>query len=283
MLPGRRALLAMLLLLPASGRTEAGTIAISTNVAATTTASGLAVTLKITNSGDEAARSVVPSVILAGGVPIRGQPVATLPPGQRLDALIEIPWKEKGRGQWPLATSVEYTDANGYPLQAVQVALITLGAPAPSVIAVIGTEGATLETSGDIHVRLKSLSAVPQQVQLRAVAPRGLVAVAPRPTLSIEPWADQKSVIQLTNRSVLPGSRIPVFVVAEYDDLEGHHTSIAHHMVEIRAATPTSARPAPSYAFIAAGILVGLWVGLIAWQRRSRTPTLGGGPPASVE
>src|SRR3982074_2873679 len=157
--------MAAVLLFYAGARTEAGTIALSPDVAATVTRSGLTISLKITNSGDEAAHSVVPSVIPAGGVPSRGQPAAALAPGQRLDVQIEVPWNDKRSGQWPLTTSVDYADGNGYPFQAVQVALITLGAPAPSLIALLVADAPALATSGDFHVRLKSLSAGPQQVQ----------------------------------------------------------------------------------------------------------------------
>jgi hypothetical protein len=269
-LPGRTALIAAVLLLYAGTRTEAGTIAISTDVAATVTPSGLSISLKIMNSGDEAARSVVPSVILAGGVPSRGQAVATLAPGQRLDAQIEVPWKEKRSGQWPLTTSVDYADGNGYPLQAVQVALITLGAPAPSLLALLEVDAPALAPSGDIHVRLKSLSARPQQIQLRVVAARGLEVVAPIARLAIGPWADRENVIGLTNHGVLPGSRVPVFVVAEYEDQGEHHASMVHRMLEIRAPKGVSALPAPYYAFISAGVLVALWVAMLVRRRWTR-------------
>jgi hypothetical protein len=254
-------------LLHAGARADAGTIAISTDVSATVTASGISIALKITNSGDEPARSVVPSVTLAGATS-RAQEASTLAPGQRVDVPLEVPWKEKRSGQWPITTSVDYADGNGYPFQAVQVALITLGAPAPSLIALIGVEGPPVTMSADLHVRLKSLSGTAQQVHLRAVAPRGL-EVGTLPTLSLEPWADRESLIPLTNRGVLPGSSLPVFVVAEYEDQDGHHASVAHRMIEVRYPPPSAAVTRPYYAFVAAGILIALWFGMYLRRRKA--------------
>lgn len=266
----RALLVAAALILQAGARSEAGTIAISTDVSATVTASGLSISLKITNSGDEAARSLVPSVTLAGSVPSRVQDATTLGPGQHLDAQFEIPWAGKRSGQWPITTSVDYADTNGYPLQAVQVAVITLGAPRPSLIALIGVDAVPLAPLGNLNVRIKSLSPVAQQVQLRAVAPRGLEVASPLAPLSLAPWADQESVIGLTNRGVLPGSRVPVFVVAEYEDQDGHHASVAHRMIEVPHAKAPLAVVAPYYAFVAAGILIALWFGMYLRRRSGR-------------
>ena len=259
---------AVLLALPPIAPGEAGTIAISTDVSATVTASGLSISLRITNSGDEAARSLVPSVTLAGNPPSRVQEATNLGAGQRLEARLEVPWAGKRSGQWPITTVVDYADGNGYPLQAVQVALLTLGAPTPSLIALVDVDAPPFTTSGNMKVRLKSLSPAAQRVELRAVGPRGLEVAGPLPPLALAPWADQESSIGLTNRGVLPGSRVPVFVVAEYEDQDGHHASVTHRLIEIRHPTAAAAVTAPYYAFLAAVALIAVWLGAYVWRRR---------------
>jgi hypothetical protein len=267
----RAAWVAVALALLPSNPGEAATIAISTEVSASVTASGLSIALKITNSGDEPARSLVPSVTLAGSTPARVKEATDLGAGQHLDARLDVPWAGNRSGQWPITTVVEYADGNGYPLQAVQVSLLTLGAPTPSLVALIGVEAAPLTTSGRLNVRLKSLSPVAQNVQLRAVGPRSLEIAGP-PPFSLAPWADHETTIALTNRGVLPGSRVPVFVVAEYEDQDGHHASLGHRMIEVSQPTAARAVTAPYYAFLAAVALVALWFGVYVWRRRGRAP-----------
>jgi len=258
----------LVLVLQAAAIAEAGTIALTTDVAATVTASGLLVSLKITNSGDEAARSLVPSVTLPGNPPSRVQEATNLGAGQSLEARLEVPWAGKRSGQWPITTVVDYADANGYPLQAVQVALLTLGAPTPSLMALVDVDAPSFATSGNIKVHLKSLSPAALRVELRAVGPRGLEVAGALAPLAFEPWADQESSISVTNRGVLPGSRVPVFVVAEYEDEDGHHASVTHRLIEIKHPAAAVAVTAPYYAFVVAVVLVAVWSGVYVWRRR---------------
>src|SRR5436190_36746 len=89
---------------------RASSIGITTEVSATMRNGALAVTVGIANTGDEAATAVVPSAEL-GGRRAQGAPRASLGPGERLQAVLEVPWQPPTPGQWPLVTRVDYADA----------------------------------------------------------------------------------------------------------------------------------------------------------------------------
>jgi hypothetical protein len=257
----------------------AGTISINTEVSVAVKGSALGVTLKITNTGDEAAQTIAPEVRL-GNQRVRVPGRASLPPGEPLEATVEVPWDPAASGQWPLVTTVDYADANGYPFQALQVAIVSLGTASPSLVAVVDVTASPVATTGTVRARLKSLSEVARQATLRFIVPRGLEVIEAARPLPLAPWSDTKVEAEIVNRAALAGSRIPVFVAVEYDDEGGHHVSLAHDVLEIRAAE--SARG--SYAFASAAALMAAWVLVVTvrrWRARAGTvtPTEASRPP----
>jgi hypothetical protein len=164
-------------------------------------------------------------------------------------------------------TAVDYADANGYPFQALQVSLVSLGTASPSLVAVIDVTASPVATTGTARARLKSLSEVARQATIRFIVPRGLEVVEPARPLAMAPWSDAKVDAEIVNRAALPGSHIPVFVAVEYDDGGGHHASVAHDFLEIRTAE--SARG--WYAFATAAVLMVAWV-VVVIVRRWRAP-----------
>jgi len=246
---------------------SAGTITITTDVSVAVKDRALAITLKITNSGNEAAQTIAPEVRM-GDQSVRAPGAASLPPGRPLATAVELPWDTTVAGQWPVVTAVDYADTNGYPFQAMQVAIVTIGTASPSLVPVVDVTASSVATAGTVRVRLKSLSEVPRQATVRFLVPRGLeVAEAMRP-LPMAPWSDAQVEARILNRSAMAGSRIPVFVTVEYDDAGGHHTSVAHDVAEIK--TPESARG--WYAFTLAALLMAAWVVVLAVRRWRAAP-----------
>jgi len=223
---------------------KAGTITITTDVSVAAKDRALAVTLKITNSGNEAAQTVAPEVRLADRS-VRAPGAASLPPGRPFETTVDLPWDTTVTGQWRVVTAVDYTDRNGYPFQAMQIALVSLGTASPSL------------------ARLKSLSEVPRQATIHFFVPRGLEVMEPVRPLPLAPWSDAHVEARVVNRSAVAGSRIPLFVAVEYDDAGGHHTSLAHDLLEVR--TVESARG--WYAFMTAAVVVAAWVVVLTVRR----------------
>jgi hypothetical protein len=255
------------LLIPAPA--AAKTISIRTEMAVTPTGRTLVVGLKVTNAGDEAAHSVRATARM-GDREVRGTTRPVLGPAESWPEQLELTWDGKKAGQWPLTTTVDYADANGYAFQAVQVALVSMGEATPAQVVIPDLTAGALSRSGRLRAHVKSLSPAAQRVEIRYLVPRGLEVDPPARRLDLEPWSDVQVEAQILNRSALVGSRYPVFVTVEYDDPGGHHATIAHDVLEILADKDDRAR----YAFAAAAVLVLCWLAFVgARVLRHRRPT----------
>lgn len=242
----------------------AGTISIRTEVKATAQPGKLAVAMNILNSGDETARSVVAAASFSGH-DVRASARPALAPGTAMAVTFELPWSQTMPGQWPLTTTVDYEDGNGYAFQALQVALVSSPGASPTLIAIIDVDVQPVASSGGVSVRLKSLSPLPRDARLTFFVPRGLEVDVPARPLSLAPWADAEVKAQIINRAALPGSRYLAFVTVEYDDADGHHAAIAHGMVEVHAAKAYAHQG--RVFLVAAAALTTIWVLLVVWRR----------------
>jgi len=242
-----------------------GSISITTELTITPRSGVLAVSLKVRNSGDEAAQTVVAGARF-GGHEVRAPAHPKLSPGETSKVALDIPWTPATPGQWPLTTTVDYTDLNGYTFQAVQLALVSTDAASPALLAVLKVDADRVARDGRVNVRFKSLSELARHVHIQFIVPRGL-EVDPVRMLEIGPWADAEASATVFNRAALPGSRYPVFVTLEYDDDSGHHAALGNGLVEIVSAPETSV----SYAWIVAAVLTIAWVAVLIYGRYGRT------------
>jgi hypothetical protein len=249
-------------LLAATRSTTAGSISITMELTATSRSGALAVSLKITNSGTEPAQPVMAGARFAGHEE-RGPVRPSLAPGEQMETAFDIPWNQPAPGQWPLTTTVDYSDRNGYAFQAMQVALVSAGATPPALVAVLKVDVGQVAGEGRVYVRLKSLSELARHARVQFFVPRGLEADPPARPLEIGPWADAEVSAKILSRGALPGSRYPVFVTVEYDDDSGHHATLGNGVVEIVAA---QAAPV-SYGWIVAALLMVAWAAVLTYRR----------------
>ena len=263
------------LLLPGSALSAgAGTITMKTETRAVLEAGTLAVQINVLNSGDETARSVMAAASF-GGRDVHGEARAALPPGTAMDVVLRLPWTP-GKGQWPLTSTIDYTDGRGYALQALHVALVSSTDAAPALVAIVDFTMDPVVTSGNLIVRLKNLSPLSQDARLSFSVPLGLEVENPVRPLFLEPWGDAEVKARIVNRTALAGSRYVAFAVVEYDDGEGHHAALARGAVEIRGAGTTRGR---SLLFTAAALTTA-WILFMAWRRRQ--DRRGGSPPSAA-
>ena len=183
-----------------------------------------------------------------------------------MQVTLDIPWAQATPGQWPLTTTVDYADRNGYAFQAVQVALVSAAA-SPALVAVLKVDAGRVARTGRVDARLKSLSELARHARVQVVVPRGLEVDQPIRSLEIGPWADVVVSANILNRAVLPGSRYPVFVTAEYDDDSGHHAALGSGVVEIVPARNISA----AYAWIAVAVLMVAWTAVVVYRLFGRS------------
>jgi len=256
--------LAVLASAPAAAKNISITLAPTVEVSAGT----FTLRVKIGNAGDEAAQSVTP-VLHFGEKETRGQTKQSLGPNESFDQSLSLPIGDLKPGRWPFQLRVDYTDANQYPFQALQVNAVLVGQPPPAKMTVPLVKPDPLATTSPLHVRLKNLTRTPHTVAVSVLVPEGLDVAEPIQPVALAGWEDKPVTAQLVNRSALPGSKYPVYLVAEYDDDAAHQSVIAQSVVEIVAARSFFER---QRSFIIAGaiLLAVVWLSIIVWRVSGR-------------
>ena len=248
-----------------AGPAAAGSISISILPVVELRDGALSAQVKVSNVGDEAAQSVA-AVLVFGEHKARGEIHPTLAPGASMDATLSLPAGDLGTGRWPYQVAVDYTDANQYPFQAIHLGLITVGSPPPARLAVSDLKADPLASTGTLHVRLKNLAGVVRQASVSVVTPEGIEVTAPAQDVKLAAWEERTVSVPIVNRTALVGSRYPVFAQLQYDD-DGVHQAVAGQgMVAIEAAH-SFFEVRRTWFWIAAGVLVALWVGILLWRQ----------------
>jgi len=249
---------------PARAKTISITIAQKTELRGTTLAS----TVTIGNTGDEAAKSVAPTLRFADKQ-ARGKMRPELQPNTTFDEELTLEAGQLGEGRWPFQVSVDYADANQYPFQALLVTTLVQGNPPPAKVSVPEIASSGIAESGTLKIRFKNLSATERDSSYRIAVPEGLEASQPTGTVHLAAWAEATESVSVVNRTALAGSRYPVFVSIEYDDGGVHQGVVAQGIVDIVAPSDFWQRNQMTL-FIGAGILVVLWLGLVVRRATSR-------------
>lgn len=190
------------------------------------------VQLAVTNLGDEAAQSVVPTLRFRDK-DVRGKGKASLGPNETISETLSIPAPDLTNGRWPYKLTVDYTDANQYPFQALHVPTLTVGNPPPVKVAVRETKASQVGATGTLSATLKNLEGNERTVALQAMVPEGLEASAAASDVRLAAWEEKTVSIPLTNRTALAGSRLPVFLTVQYDDAGVHQGVVAQTIVEV--------------------------------------------------
>jgi hypothetical protein len=228
----------------------------------------LTVALTVGNSGDEAARAVSP-VLRLRDREARGATHDALAPRQTLEETLSLPAADLGSGTWPYRLAVDYTDANSYPFQALHVATVTSGNVPPAKIAVQEISAARFSASTTLHMRVKNLSPNQRTMTVAVYVPEGLEVDGGLPAFELGPWEQRDLSTRVINRTVLAGSRYPVFVTAEYDDGSLHQAVVGFGLVEIIPAGSFFSEQR-NLLSIAAVVLVAGWLVILGWRARRK-------------
>jgi hypothetical protein len=228
----------------------------------------LTVRLSISNLGDEAAHSVTPTLHFRDRE-ARGKGTPSLAPNASLQETLTLPAADLTPGRWPYRVSVDYTDANQYPFQALQVLALAVGNPPPAKVAVLDTGSTTIATSGSLSVKLKNLAGVSHTAVVRVVVPDSLEITQKLPAVSLSGSEEKTISTQVVNRTALAGSRLPVFVIVEYDDGPTHQAVVSRGRIEIVSKGSFFARQRILWWVVALILLLG-WGGFILWRKLRR-------------
>jgi hypothetical protein len=260
------ALLAVFLL-PAAPAV-AKTISIAVTPTAQVQEGVLTVKVTVSNSGDEAAESVTP-VLRFRDQETRGQGRPSLGPGESLAETLSLPAAALGPGRWPYGVAVDYTDANQYPFQALQVGMVVVGSLPPAKLAVPEIKAPGLARSVNVHIRLKNLAGQERKAALAVMVPEGIEVTGAPPAVTLAAWEEKVVSVPLVNRTAREGSRLPIFVTVQFDDGAIHQAVVAQGMVAILAAQSFFGTRQRLF-WIGAGVLVLGWSALVLWRLGTR-------------
>ena len=225
----------------------------------------LSVKLTVSNRGDEAAQTVVPTLRFLDQQ-ARGQGRSALGPNESMEETLTVPAANLGTGRWPFRVAIDYTDANQYPFQAMHVATVETGSTPPAKVVVQEIQAPALSSSGSFNVKLKNVSGNPRNVAVGVVVPEGSRSPARRCRCRSLPGRRRPSPgrSSIARRSPAAGTRSSSR--CEYDDGSTHQTAVAQGIVEIMAPRSFFAQRQRAL-WVGAGILVALWIGFILWRR----------------
>ncbi|TMB45747.1 MAG: hypothetical protein E6J55_04935 [Deltaproteobacteria bacterium] len=257
------------LILLAAGPAAATNISITLSPTVEVSGGTFTLRVKVGNQGDEAAQSVTPTLHFRDGE-TRGQTRPSLGPNESFDEALSLPVGDAKPGRWPFRLTVDYTDANQYPFQALQVNAVLVGRPPLPKMSVPEVKAGSLATTGAVRVRLKNLAGVARTATVSVLVPEGLEVPEAVPPVPLAEWEEKTVSAKLVNRTALAGSRYPVYVTVEYDEDSAHQAVIAQGVVEIVAAQSFLERQR-TLLWIGAVVLALIWVTMILWRVTGRT------------
>ncbi|OGI14831.1 hypothetical protein A3K63_03925 [Candidatus Micrarchaeota archaeon RBG_16_49_10] len=234
----RRIVLTILLCLLLSYPALAGTISITTTAKSSVLKGGEGnMTLKILNSGDEAAYNVDLS-IQSQIFETDSIEVGLLKPNIPFEETLDV--ELKGgllTGTYSEYLLIKYQDANGYQFSAVSPLVLNNERVTESKIS--GKfDPLTLEGRDEksMFLEITNNDELPHEIKVRLVASNDLSVKGQEKTLLIGPKETKKTSFRISNLSGLDGSRYVVLALVEYED-SFHHSTIINGVAEIKEAS----------------------------------------------
>jgi hypothetical protein len=190
----------------------AGTIGFRVT-ASVTTGPGVVVKVELTNTGDEAAHAVAPTV-LVGDRSATGEPISRLSPGQPKQWTLDVQSEDLDSGSYVAVTRVAYEDANGYPFEVLASTPFDVSArrrPAAGGSLVLPAVALRKSVSGTF--RLKAAEGRTRDYAIRVVAPRGLRVVRHDQVARVDEAGHADVPIEIRNDGLLAGNSTAVFLL----------------------------------------------------------------------
>ncbi len=226
-------LLAALVVIPYSSATY---ITINAQLPEISTDAGNATAkFTVSNTGDEAAYSVLTSLISTDGLESQPLFVDKLMPGQQIDTSFTVN-VTRGLidGRYPLVIITEYADANNYPFSAVSTSFITYKQRTASDLTG-GFEEMQVAKGRTANMKLKIINrgASEKNVTLGIFVPKELAAGGYAKVLRLKGDEQKTMGVEMSSLSALQGSTYTIFAVMEYELGGKHYSSVARGIVAI--------------------------------------------------
>ncbi|MFP6626493.1 MAG: 6-pyruvoyl-tetrahydropterin synthase-related protein [Deltaproteobacteria bacterium] len=217
---------------------SAGTISFKITTTVETSA-GIKVVLDVTNTGNEAAYSLVPRLVYSSHL-LNGARLAKLDPGGSYSWNLTILEETPPPGAYALVVRLGYTDANTYPFEALSAIPFDVGTLRKRPVTG-RLQAPTLK--GNDKVEAKLSLAVPagrgEHFAVRLIVPRGLTAKPLRQEFTL--GADRHAVLPLSlgNSGLLPNTRVALLALVESRDQGSPQTDVVQGIITIGQPTPT--------------------------------------------
>ncbi len=203
-----------LALLGAGQPAAAGSIGLRVEPVAERTDSGLAVGLRVSNTGDDTAYDVRAAIEWGGQTHLHALAPA-LAPGALVDPLFELPAPAAGAGANLGLVTLRYADSNGRRFSALQdVRLSVTGAPPPFVTGQVGP--AVIGGRATLRVRLLPLDGKPAPARICLRLPDEFTCTpAGWREVKLTPGTPTVLDFDVRNATALPASRYAAYVLVE--------------------------------------------------------------------
>jgi hypothetical protein len=227
----------------------------------------LIVNVKITNQGDEDAKSVYVEIASPKST-FRSPTQPGLSPGASLVFISRHATKQLSPGQYPLILRTHYGDANNYPFSAVSLASFQKGDRVETGI-VPALENQRLVKRARTRLSIKNLDDAEKKLHVRFPAPDELTIQPGSLDSSIGSNQEITLPLQVTNFSALAGSTYMVYAVIEWERNGIHATVFAPASFYIDAPSLLSVIAGHwSAVLIILLFVVGLIGARVYWERR---------------
>ena len=184
----------------------------------------LKVSLKVANKGDESAGNLKAS-IEASGRTIYGKSRKILGPNENFTEEFSSDVSFQKPGRYPVLVSVDYTDANQYPFNALTITYVDYGdAPNARVTGAIGV--LRLSDRERMKVSVKNVDEVERKVSVRLVNSKEFAVSGRVREIALLPGDEKELIFDIRNSGGLSGSTYPVFALITYEDAAYHYLNV---------------------------------------------------------
>jgi len=200
------------------------------------TRDGLSVKVTLTQTGDEAANDVTPTIEFLGKQ-TTGEPIAKFQPSQ--DHVWEIRLRDQPLtpGSYAVVVRVRYSDANGYPFEITSLAPATPGGKAGArvsgafVIPKVPVDG---DADGTLSLKKPKGRSGPFEGVL--ISPHGLHLTPEHFPVDFDQEGNASIDLSLNNDKLLAGTSVNVFALVSSDQDGFHQTDTVRGTIHIVAA-----------------------------------------------
>lgn len=228
----------------------AGFIQLRLDAETTTSSTPPALTVSVSNTGDNPARNVSINATLeswSASTP----PIRTIAPGATHTVALPITTPPTQPGNYTTILKARYTDDNNVSFSAITTAEASfpgdvrrigehLLPPADWIVPLLSAQSHT--NGATLSLRLMSLTAAPESIHLRLILPDELRCAESSRQLTLPPDTETTETFELDTRHAQPGSTYTVWAILDNESQGQHQTASTSTIVRIEA-TPTTPPP----------------------------------------